>query len=209
MNQQPDQLGFDALLADAETDNRDRVFERECAHLPGTMSEAIPFYRALIRDHHAAMLAATVEEAIRLRKEAHLLARKLNGGAPGIIAGDDAPGCRLASETAAPSGEAPLWGQDGRFMIDVEGVQIDIEMEGIFGIGATAMPWPGFSARAVDPAKPFISGTGYRSFLGIHAEIVPDLTPETFTANIIEAHIAQVLNGQLVSIAEEYRRDAP
>ncbi len=68
------QLGFDALLADAETDNRTRKFERETAHLPATYSEALPFYRDLIEQNHAAMLAADVEETTRLHEEAHKLA---------------------------------------------------------------------------------------------------------------------------------------
>jgi hypothetical protein len=33
------QLGFEALLSDAETDNRIRQQDRETAHLPGTLAE--------------------------------------------------------------------------------------------------------------------------------------------------------------------------
>ena len=199
-----EQLGFDALLADAETDNAARAFARQTAHLPGTWHVAVPFYQRLIEDHHAAMLAANIDEAIRLRKEAHILARKLNDGAPGIIADDDAPGCRLARETVAICGEMPLWGQLGRFVIEVAEIAIDIEMEGIFGIGATSMPWPGFSAQTVDRERPFISETGYRSFLGIHAEIMPDLTPDVFARMAIEAHIEQVLNGRLLTVSNKW-----
>ena len=69
----PGQLGFDALLSVADSDNRARKFERETAHLPATMEEALPFYRILLRQHHAAMLGADVDEAIRLREEARKL----------------------------------------------------------------------------------------------------------------------------------------
>lgn len=34
-----DQLGFDALLQNAERDNRAREFERETGHLPDTMEQ--------------------------------------------------------------------------------------------------------------------------------------------------------------------------
>jgi len=80
------QLGFDALLTAADTENRTRKFERETAHLPGTMDRALPFYRALIDRHHAAMLAANVDEAMGLRDEAHKLALRLNAGELGILA---------------------------------------------------------------------------------------------------------------------------
>jgi len=102
------QLGFDSLLADAEAENRARAFECETGCLPGTMDEALPFYRALIKQHHAAMLAADVDETMRLREEAHKLALRLNGGEPGVLAGLDAPGCVLERESAACRGELPL-----------------------------------------------------------------------------------------------------
>ena len=73
------QLGSNALLSGADSENRGRTFERETAHLPGTMVCALPYYRGLLDRHHAAMLAADAEEA-------HKLERKLNGGEPGIIA---------------------------------------------------------------------------------------------------------------------------
>jgi hypothetical protein len=64
------QLGFGDLLADADEANTQRKFDRATAHLPGTMAEALPFYRAMIdRHHHAAMLAADVEQAMAIRKD--------------------------------------------------------------------------------------------------------------------------------------------
>lgn len=56
------QLGFDALLTAADTENSARRFERETGHLPDTMGLALPFYRELIDRHHAAMLSAAVDE---------------------------------------------------------------------------------------------------------------------------------------------------
>ncbi len=61
------QLGFDALLADAETDNRPRKFERETAHLPDTMDEAIPFYRELYRVRHPALVHPLSRAAVSTR----------------------------------------------------------------------------------------------------------------------------------------------
>ena len=97
MSTHPDQLGFDALLQDAVADNQTRIFERETAHLPDEWAEALDHHRTQIADHHAAMLANDFEAALTMRKDAHLLAQKLNGGSFGILAGEDAPGCRLVS----------------------------------------------------------------------------------------------------------------
>lgn len=202
---QSGQLGFDALLSAASENNRKRKVERETAHLPGTMAEAIPFYRLLVRQHHAAMLAADVEKAMSLRREAHLLAVRLNDGAPGILAGEDAPGCVLARETAAAPGAVPLWGQEGHFILDVNGMRVRIELEGMFGIGGGFSYWPGFAAYAVDQDRPFLSETGYRSFLGVYADPVPALTPELYVAKVIAGYVARENSGKLRAIEPRYR----
>jgi len=153
---------------------------------------AIPLYLAMIERHHAAMLAGDEKTALTIRKDAHKLAAQMNedGTTFGIIAGDDAPGCVLERETQAPAGTVPLWGQSGDFIIDVDGMHVRIEQDGIFGIGASSMPWPGFSAHIVDRDKPFFSETGYRSFLGIHAPMVPGMTPDTVAVEVIRGLIA-------------------
>lgn len=199
------QLGFDGLLLEAEESNRVRRFERETGHLPGTMDEGLVYYRDLIDRHNAAMLSAEVQDVMQMREEAHKLALRLNAGEPGIIAGPDAPGCILERETAAPSGTAPLWGQTGTFEIEYGEMRVRIALEGIFGIGATVFYWPGFSAHVVEPDKPFLSGTGYRSFLGLSGDPMPGMAPQDFAAGVIRQHIERDLKGKLVMIEERYR----
>ena len=195
-----DQLGFDILLQDADANNAARVFDRETAHLPDTWAAALDCHRQQIEDHHAAMLETDFDAAITVRKDAHLLAAKLNDGRQGILAGETAPGCRLAREAAAAPGSVPLWGQDGTFITEAAGMALKVEMGGMFGIGATALPYLGFSTRAVDSSKPFLSSTGYRSFLGCSVEPEMGMTPEGFAQRIIEAHVEQDLRGKLVRI---------
>lgn len=207
-NQQAEQLGFDALLTSAEEANITRQQERACAHLPGTMDMAVPFYRDLIERHHRAMLAGELETVMQLREEAHLLAVKLNGYEPGILADDDAPGYALDRATRAPDGAVPLWGQSGSFEIISDGMRVRIEMEGMFGTGASFMAWMGFAAHAVDCNKPFLSHTGYRSFLGIDGDLEPGFTPDGFALAIIAAHVRRELKGRLVAIKPEYRKIA-
>jgi hypothetical protein len=208
MKHLPQQLGFDSLLASAETANQTRQEERACAHLPGTMDEALPFFRELIDRHHRAMLASDAETVRQLREEAGQLALKLNGFDPGILADDDAAGCALDRATAAPPGTVPRWGQGGTFEITCDGMRVSIEMDGIFGIGASSMVWLGFAAHAVEWDRPFLSETGYRSFLGVGGTLQPGFTPATFAAAIIAAHVQHELKGKLLLIKPEYRRDA-
>lgn len=127
----PAQLGFDDILAEAETINRMAAFEKECGHLPATMDDAIPFFSGLIERHHAAMLAADLDTVMALRRNAEKLALRLNCGEPGILAGPDAPGCVLEDRSAAVAGTVPKWGQRGTFTIEV---------------CACASTWTGYSA---------------------------------------------------------------
>lgn len=204
MTKDADQLGFEALLKEADHDNAARAFTNDTAHLPDSMADSIPLHREQIAAHHAAMLACDFEAAQTIREEAHLLARKLNKGAPGILASDDAPGCVLARDCAATLGTVPLWGQDGEFEITVHGCAIQITMHGMFGIASYAT-YLGFEARAVNPAAPFISQTGYRSFLGCHVPPEPEMTTGRFASRVIAHHIETELKGSLVRIAPEYR----
>jgi hypothetical protein len=112
----------------------------------------------------------------------------------------------LARESAAAPGAVPLWGQIGEFIITVDGMKVRIELDGLFGIGGRFIYWPGFSAHAVDYDRPFLSETGYRSFLGIHAEPVPGLTPDAFTGKVIAAYVARGLKGRLGAIEPRYRK---
>ena len=61
------QLSFAALLSTADDDNHRRKLERETGHLPGTMDEALPFFRELLSRHHERMMAADVEAVMALR----------------------------------------------------------------------------------------------------------------------------------------------
>lgn len=199
------QLGFEALLHAADAENRAREIERETAHLPSTMEEAIPFFRILLRSHHAAMLAANVDETMRLRREARRLALRLNGGEAGILAGPDAPGCVLDRESAAAPGTVPLWGQSGVFLIEVAGMNVRVGLDGVFGTVSAVSFWPGFAAHAVELERPFLSETGYRSFLGMRAEPEPDLLPDEFVRKVIAAYVSRELKGRLLSVEPRYR----
>jgi hypothetical protein len=199
------QLGFNSLLAEADTANTTQKLVRELLHLPGSMDEGLPFFRALMERHHAAMLAGLESEAMELREEADRLATKLNGYEPGIIAGDDAPGCVLERLTRAEDGTVPLWGQTGSFEIVHGSMRVQIEMDGIYGVASNVFPWLGFAAHAVEWGKPFLSETGYRSFIGLRGGLQPGMTPDSFAREIIALHVTRELKGKLLAIRPEYR----
>jgi hypothetical protein len=183
----PQQLGFgfDEML-----------HEQQTAHLPGTMEEAIPYYRKLLERHNAAMLAGDIPAAMRIREEARELATKLNGNDSCGITCHDGPGGILDSKTAAPEGTVPIWGQEGNFIIDVNSMKVRIEQDGLFGIGTFMSSAPGFSAHAVDYNKPFLSETGYRSFIGSRPEIVPGMTPDVMARKMILAYMKRECKGK-------------
>ena len=197
------QLGFDGLLSEAETGNRRHRLDRESAHLPGELEAAIRHHRTQIRAFHAAVQAQDFASAEKIDAEAHLMAVRENHGEPGILAGRDSPGRILGRRCAAKAGAVPLFGQEGRFRIEVAGAAILIAMDGMFGLGGTI---PGFAAHAVDFDRPFISETGYRSFLGCWIRPAPGMSTADHAAAVIAAHIAGELKGKLRPIAAEYRR---
>lgn len=77
----------------------------------------------------------------------------------------------------------------------MNGIPTRIVIEGMFGLGFGN--WPGFEAHAVERDKPFFSETGYRSFLGIHADPCAGLSPDDFCRRVIEQHIAKECKGKL------------
>ena len=200
MTQHPEQMGFDALLKDTDAQNAAQAFAKETAHFPNNWAEALAFHKAQIVEHHAAMLANAFDAAIHIRKDAHLLAAKLNGGTIGILAGKDAPGCKLDAAARAEAGKPPLWGQSGMFDIHAAGLHARVDMGGMFGIGATATPFLGFSVLSIDRSKSFLSETGYRSFLGCTVPPETGMTPADFVRRVIEAYVATELGGQLMRI---------
>lgn len=203
---QVSQLGFNDLLAEADTANETQKLARAFAHLPGSYREAVPFFRGLIGEHHAAMLAGDAGTAMRLRIEADNLAIKLNNYEPGILADTDAPGCVLDRVTRAPKGSVPLWGQSGSFEITLKGMRIRIAMEGIFGLASNVYHWLGFAAYAVDRSKPSFSETGYRSFIAISNALEPGYTPDRFATEVIAGYLHREQKGKLFTIKPEYRQ---
>ena len=169
--------------------------EQETAHLPSEIEHGVAHYRGMLEKHNAAMLAGDEKGAASIQKEAVRLATKLNDGEPGILGGPEAPGYVLMNATAAPPGSVPTWGQKGEFNVRVGDMPVHIRMDGMLGIGRHCAIWPGFDATVVEPDKPFLSETGYRSFIGVHAKLVPGLTPDAFAREVVQHHLKTECKG--------------
>jgi hypothetical protein len=184
----PQQLGvgFDAIQEQQET-----------AHLPSEIKQGIEHYRGMLEKHNVAMLAGDENGAAAIQKEARRLATKLNDGEPGILAGPEAPGYVLMNATAAAPGTVPIWGQQGEFDVKVGDTPVHIRMDGMLGIGRLCSIWPGFDATVVEPDNPFISETGFRSFIGDQVKLVPVLTPDMFAREVIASYIKGECRGKL------------
>lgn len=88
----------------------------------------------------------------------------------------------------------------GSFTVTVGLMRVRIEMRGMFGIGATSMLFPHFAAHAVERDQPFLSETGYRSFMGVTGNLIPCLTPEAYAIEVCAHYVRKELKGRLVPI---------
>lgn len=193
----PEQLSFASSFEEA-------AFEQRTSQLPSAMEGGIAFCRSLIDRFNAVLLVSDMPAAEHLIEEAHDLATKLNGGDLAIFADENSAGNILERETAAKPGDVPLWGQTGQFVIEpVVGMKVLIEMEGILGIPTD--PVPSFAAHALDPDKPFISETGYRSFIGWRFPLKAGANPPDYAKAVIQEHIRRHLKGRLTLIEPTYR----
>jgi hypothetical protein len=84
-------------------------------------------------------------------------------------------------------------------------MRVEVEMDGILGVASNIYHWLGFSARAVEFDKPFLSKTGYRSFVAVGGALESGFTPDRFAREVISVHVQRSLKGRLVAIKPEYR----
>ena len=205
------QLGFDNLLYEGTVSNEMHQLKAKYPGLPSTWDDAIPYHHKLIDRCHTAFLAADVDEINRVYDEAEALADLLQHIAKGYTSGILAPdgsGTRLATATRALPGIVPHWGQEGDFIIEAAGMRVRMDTDGIFGIATRFVILPGFGAHAVDYDKPFLSETGFRSFIGYRADLEAGMTVDVFAKSLIEYHVKNALKGKLLAIEQKYRERA-
>ena len=99
---------------------------------------------------------------------------------------------------------APFPWQGGELHGRCQRYEVRIEQDGMFGVSTGSMFWLGFGAHAVDHQRPFLSETGYRSFVGSHPDVVPGITPDVFAPEMIQAYVNRECKGRLRRIERSY-----
>jgi hypothetical protein len=148
---------------------RDRKEYRKS--LPDDDSELLNIAWRILNEYHAAVVGTDVDCMLLASNRLRAIQEHAFGMDPDHnLSGPGAPpkgngkhfcvndaGRWLLDSHAAPDGEIPLFGQKGRFVIEIAGCPVDFRYSGLFGIC-------GGDAHVIDLDKPYFSNTGYRSF---------------------------------------------
>jgi hypothetical protein len=147
-----------------QADKHDVEAARIAASLPVSREALLSLARELVKKYHGAILAHDMEGADEASATNEAIIWKLTGGTFFGCKDSESPeagGILVAEHCKAAPGAIPLWGQNGEFLIEVEGVRSVVEVSDGFGDSL----WPQFAFHAVDTKRDFISETGFRSAL--------------------------------------------
>lgn len=126
------------------------------ARLPEDQDELDGYARHALARFDRAVREGDDEALAAAREALDAVVRKLNGGEH--FGSADAKR-QLAERLAAAPGEVPMWGQPGRFVIDVDGMRIGVVSFGFAGVSDSHS----VHFHVVNPDRPFMSETGYRA----------------------------------------------
>lgn len=141
-----------------ETNQNEQVMQLAAA-LPEAAPALLDVAMQAVRDIDAAVRAGDDPSLALATARYDAVVWKLNGGTFfGCDGGPNASAAVVGRHCAAVPGAVPLWGQNGEFLIEVEGIRAVVRVEG------PRFSWMNhFEFHAIDPDTPFISETGYRS----------------------------------------------
>jgi hypothetical protein len=132
------------------------------ATLPDDRATLLELARATVQKYNAAILACDDTAETEANATYQAIVWKLNDctffGCDDSSRAD-AGGIVTAQHCAAEPGTTPLWGQRGEFLIMADGVAAVVTLTDSY----SDTLWPHFAFHAVDPARDFISETGYQS----------------------------------------------
>ena len=157
---------------------------RAAKGLPDTDEELIERCRELLVEYDATIRLADRGFADDIAAKIEQACIKLNGGeAFGMKCIPDGGMTRMGAALMAPYQSVPMWGQPGIFTIEAHGIPVRVGYSGLFGV-----THHGFDVTAIEWDKPFLSPTGYRSFLDTYWKhrLDPGKTPEDYVKTIVE-----------------------
>ncbi len=121
---------------------------------PTDEAELLLMATSLLRDYDLAIRNGDAESQREAAEGYEAVVQRLNGG---TRFGSSAWAEKVAEHCAAPDGALPMWGQQGRFLIQGPGFRSIVVAKG--GMGHSSS----LDFYAVDVDAPYISNTGYRS----------------------------------------------
>ena len=137
---------------------RDAIVQEVAAELPESREGLLKAAKKAVSDLNAAVMQNNVIAAGLADEKYQAVIWKLNGGSFfGSMANDGSAGRVVEDFCRAGVSEVPGWGQSGEFFIEVDEVQARVAFSSL-GLGRVH-----YGFYVVDPSKPFISETGYRS----------------------------------------------
>lgn len=160
---------------------------RAAKSLPDTDAELIQHCRKLLEEYDRTLRAANLGFADDIAEKVRQCCIKLNGGNNFAMKCEPDGGMyRMEQAVRAPFQAVPMWGQPGEFTIEVHGIPARVRYSGLFGTCEH-----GFDVTAVEWDKPFLSPTGYRSFLGIYwrHRLDPNESVEDWIVAVVETHM--------------------
>jgi len=155
---------------------------KDLTHLPSTVADLVPLYRACIVRFDAAVHARDFDAAAAAASDAHDVVIERAKSLPRFTAGRRRSGLRynfydvaqiFERLTRAAPGAVPLFGQTGEFVTMCSLTRVRFKTQGLAGIGVSAYGGRvlGFDIRAVEWDRGFYTETGYRSFLCSSLEV--------------------------------------
>lgn len=128
------------------------------AALPEGPAELEALAEQYQRTFNAAVLAGHLDVLKAQEDALAAVATKLNGGVMRGALGDESPLGAIIARKAPPMGQVPLWGQDGEFLLEVEGIRIRVRAR-----SSRLKVVLDVDLNVVDLDQLFVSETGYRS----------------------------------------------
>ena len=128
------------------------------AALPEAPAELEALAEQYQRTFNAAVLAGHLDVLKGQDNALAAVATKLNGGVSRGALADDGPLAAIIARKAPPLGQVPQWGQDGEFLLEVDGIRIRVRAR-----SSNLNVVLHVDLNVVDLDQLFVSETGYRS----------------------------------------------
>ena len=128
------------------------------AALPEAPAELEALAEQYQRTFNAAVLAGHLDVLKGQDDALAAVATKLNGGVSRGALADDGPLAAIIARKAPPLGQVPQWGQDGEFLLEVDGIRIRVRAR-----SSNLNVVLHVDLNVVDLDQLFVSETGYRS----------------------------------------------